>query len=61
MYNVKSILEKEIENVSALTEPYRPTQSRGDLQVCLAGGEKEQTVPKVVVKLAVATVTPPRR
>ena len=56
MYNVKFNTGKGNRNVSALTEPYRPAQCRGVLQAYLAGGEKEQTVPKVVVKLAVATV-----
>ena len=58
MYNVKFNTGKGNINVSALTEPYRPAQCRGDNQACLAGGDKEQTVPKVVVKLAVATCSP---
>ena len=43
---INLILEKEIEIV---------------LQACSEGGDKDQTVLKVVVKLGVATVTPPRR
>ena len=53
MYNVKCNTGKGNRKVLALTEPYRPAQCRRDLQACLAGGEK--VVPKVVVKLVVAT------
>ena len=56
MYNVKFNTGKGNRNVLTLTGPYRPAQCCGDLQACLAGGDKEQTVPKVVVKLVVATI-----
>ena len=58
---VKSILENETQMVSTRTESYRQTYCRGDLQACFEGGDKEQTVLKVVVKLVIATITPPRR
>ena len=60
MYKVKFNTGKGNRNCLALTEPYRPAQCRGDLQACSEGGDQEQTVPKVVVKLAVARVTSPR-
>ena len=60
MYKVMFNIGKGNINRLALTEPYRPVQCRGDLQACSKGGDKEQTVPMVVVKLVVATVTPPR-
>ena len=56
MYNVKFNTGKGNRNRLALTEPYRPAQCRGDLQACSEGEDKEQKVPKVVVKLVVATV-----
>ena len=59
MYNVTYELEKEIQKVSTQTEPYRQAYCQGDLQECSEGGDREQEVLKVVVKLAVATVTPP--
>ena len=55
MYKVKFNTGKGNRNCLALTEPYRPAQRRGDLQACSEGGDEEQSVPKVVVKLAVAT------
>ena len=61
MYNDKLNTGKGNRNCLALTEPYRQAQCREDLKACSEGGDKEQTVPKVVVKLAVAKVTPPRR
>ena len=57
MYNMGFKVGKEIESVSTRTELYRPASCRGDLQECSVGGDKEQTVPKVVVKLAVATTS----
>ena len=56
MYKVKFNTGKGNRNHLALTEPYRPAQCRGDLQAFSEGGDKEQTVPKVVIKLAVATI-----
>ena len=57
MYNDKLNTGKGNRNCLALTEPYRPAQCRGDLQACSEGEDKEQTVPKVIVKLAVATIS----
>ena len=57
MYKVKFNTGKGNRNCLALTEPYRTAQCRGDLQACSEGVDKEQTVPKVIVKLAVATIS----
>ena len=53
---VKYELEKETQIVSTQTKPYRQVSCRGDLQACYEGGDKEQTVLKVDVKLVVATL-----
>ena len=60
MFKVKFNTGKGNRNCLALTEPYRPAQCWGDLQTCSEGEDKEQIVPKIIVKLAIAKVNPPR-
>ena len=55
MYKIRFNTGKGNRICLALTKPYRPAKCRGELSSSLTGGEKEQTVLKVVVKLAVGT------
>ena len=59
MYRYKCVTGKGNNNSLEPNIALQTSIMPGDLQAYFEDGDKEQTIPKVVVKFVVATVTPP--